>query len=121
MGDKLKEKYCYFPFTHGDEIEKRRVYQKESLKNELKDKMSQSVNGGSASKQSGRYSNGNSSTFHAMPSVNGKVPVNFVTSYPLFLKPDKHYPYRRLNDTHVESVMQDALKRYEKDLRSQEE
>jgi hypothetical protein len=44
------------------------------------------------------------------------MPVKYVADYPTFLKPNKHYPYRRLNDTHVESVMQTALERYETEL-----
>jgi len=55
-----------------------------------------------------------------MKSTNGKVPVKYVTSYPAFLTPFKQYPYRRLNDTHVENTMQVAVKRYEEDLRSKE-
>jgi hypothetical protein len=46
-------------------------------------------------------------------SVNGKLPVKYLADYPMFLKPNKHYPYRRLNDTHVENTMKDALNRYE--------
>jgi hypothetical protein len=49
-------------------------------------------------------------------SVNGKVPVKYMSQYPIFLKPNKHHPYRRLNDTHVETVMQEALQRYEQTL-----
>lgn len=36
------------------------------------------------------------------------------------LKPNKHYPYRRTDDSHVKSNMEMALERYEKELISQE-
>lgn len=38
-----------------------------------------------------------------------RVPMAFYADYPIFLKPHKHYPYRRMKDGHVEDVMNDAL------------
>lgn len=49
------------------------------------------------------------------------VPLSFYADYPIFLKPHKHYPYRRMKDEHVEDVMNDALQRYEKKLLTLEE
>jgi ribosomal protein S20 len=48
------------------------------------------------------------------------MPFKFLTNYPKFLRPSKHYPHRRLNDKHVESVMKSALHRFEKDLKDKE-
>jgi hypothetical protein len=150
---KFQDKYNFFPYTHGDEIEKKRITQKEQLTTELRERYSQansenmsngvrdahsviynrtpegrmraSMNKLNQSFTSGMYSPNRGGTengdFNGMRSSNGKVPVKFVTAYPAFLTPSKHYPYRRLNDTHVESVMQSAVKRYEEDLRSKEQ
>jgi hypothetical protein len=45
-----------------------------------------------------------------------RMPKNFLVEYPNFLKPTKAYASRRTNDTHVKTAMNDALKRYEKEL-----
>jgi len=58
--------------------------------------------------------------FFGMKSLNGKVPVKYVTGYPAFLTPFKQYPYRRLNDAHVENAMQSAIKRFEDEIKSKE-
>ena len=124
---KNQEKYNFFPYTHGDEIEKKRIDQKNLLTNEVREKYSR-VGSHSQSRKQGLNStftngmhmmNGGSSPIHSSPSsdfmgmksFNGKVPVKFVTGYPAFLTPHKHYPYRRLNDTHIENTMQSAVKR----------
>lgn len=145
---KYHDKYNFFPYTHGDEIEKKRIQQKEQLTNKLREKYSQinseTASGGhldsrsviyaktpngrinrlNQSYTSGMYSpvraGTEASDIQNIRSSNGKVPVKFVTKYPAFLTPSKHHPYRRLNDTHVEAVMQSAVKRYEEDLRSKE-
>lgn len=62
------------------------------------------------------WANTSGQDFHKTVSVNGKMPVKYIADYPAFLKPNKHHPYRRLNDSHVETVMQSALERYEKGL-----
>ena len=49
------------------------------------------------------------------------MPLSFYADYPIFLKPHKHYPYRRMKDGHVEDVMNDALQRYEQQLVSLED
>jgi hypothetical protein len=43
--------------------------------------------------------------FGGNASINGKVPIRYISDYPSFLKPNKHYAYRRLNDSHVETTM----------------
>jgi hypothetical protein len=49
--------------------------------------------------------------------LDGRVSNNYLTGdYPHFLKPNKIYPYRRLEDHHVKNAMEDALNRYEKEL-----
>ena len=62
-----------------------------------------------------------SSDIMGMKSLNGKVPVKYVTGYPAFLTPFKQYPYRRLNDAHVENAMQSAIKRFEDGIKSKEQ
>ena len=123
---KKGEKYNFFPFTHGDEIEKKRITQKIQLTNELRNRsdastyeramMTRSFTDGL--KSNGFNSTGNSmkAGFRTMKSVNGRVPIKYMTEYPTFLTPFKQYPYRRLNDTHVEATMQSAVKRYENDI-----
>jgi len=37
---KANDKYNFFPYTHGDEIEKKRIYQKNMLTEELREKYS---------------------------------------------------------------------------------
>jgi hypothetical protein len=49
-------------------------------------------------------------------SYNGKVTNEYLTSYPKFLKPNKLYPHRRIDDSHVKNAMEIALDRYEKEL-----
>ena len=111
---KKKEKFEFFPFTHGDEIEKNRHKQKNFLKTELRDKYEKEAE--SQRRTLTGFPGGEDASFYNKASVNGKVPVKFVTDYPLFLKPNKHYAYRRLNDSHVENCMQSAIERYEKQL-----
>jgi len=49
--------------------------------------------------------------------LDARVSNNYLTGdYPHFLKPNKIYPYRRLEDHHVKNAMEDALNRYEKEL-----
>ena len=52
--------------------------------------------------------------------IDERMPMKFVVDYPLFLKPSKHHPYRKLEDYHVEDTMNDALKRYENSLLQKE-
>ena len=151
LESKYHDKYNFFPYTHGDEIEKKRIEQKELLTQELRDKYSQEYSESATNRRdihsvlyrrspegklkvdthklnqsftndlySPRNNGSESSQFGVMKSYNGKVPVKFLTGYPAFLTPSKHYPYRRLNDTHVESVMQSAVKRYEEGLKVKE-
>jgi hypothetical protein len=79
----------------------------------------QSVSNCDISSNGGRYYQTDS--FSDMPSLNQKVPVKYISDYPKFLMPHKHYPYRRLNDKHVENVMNNALNRYEDDIKKQEQ
>jgi hypothetical protein len=57
-----------------------------------------------------------SGTEYSGQGFSGRMPARYTSEYPVFLKPNKHYPYRRLNDSHVETVMQSALERFEKEL-----
>jgi len=119
------ETYNFFPFTHGDEIEKKRILQKQQLTEEVRNKsqashsdrkmMARSFTDGY---RSDGYRSFDKTGFNSMKSTNGRIPVKYMTGYPAFLTPFKQYPYRRLNDTHVESVMQSAVQRYEESLKN---
>jgi len=50
--------------------------------------------------------------------MNGKVSTDYITAYPHFLRPNKHYPHRRTDDSHVKNAMEIALEKYENDLMS---
>jgi hypothetical protein len=50
-------------------------------------------------------------------STEGRVSNKYLTGdYPHFLRPNKLYPYRRLEDVHIKNAMEEALDRYEKEL-----
>ena len=53
-------------------------------------------------------------------STMGKVSNEYLASYPHFLKPNKHYPHRRTDDTHIKNAMELALERYENQLVDEE-
>lgn len=54
-------------------------------------------------------------------SLEGRISNNYLSGdYPHFLRPNKLYPYRRLEDHHIKNAMEEALERYEKDLLSQD-
>ena len=130
------ETFNFFPFTHGDKIEDRRAIQKKQARLELKHKLMKRAR---VSKQErGRrsiiYKNVTPvlDKDDSIPNLNSKakvkdvlnsesitrrVPVKYMTAYPTFMKPAKHHPYRRLNDTHIETTMQDAIKRVEADIK----
>ena len=61
-------------------------------------------------------SGGPQTVYDNTSTVNQKLPKNYVVEYPMFLKPSKYYPYRRLEDAHVEETMNSALQRYENEL-----
>jgi hypothetical protein len=72
-----------------------------------------SKNGSWMKNKSGENTNFNNS-------FNGKVSQDYITQYPQFLKPNKHYPHRRTDDSHIKNAMEVALERYEDDLLKQE-
>ena len=37
----------------------------------------------------------------SMSDASSDLPISFYADYPIFLKPHKHYPYRRMKDGHV--------------------
>jgi hypothetical protein len=63
----------------------------------------------------------NPEKFGNKQSINGKVPIKYISDYPSYLKPHRHYPYRRIDDTHVENVMKAAIEKYENSLRQLED
>lgn len=134
LESKNDEKYNFFPYTHGDEIEKKRIEQKDLLTEEVREKYSKAnslVTPSAHQRFNHSFTNGMypgssspgqtlSSEFTGMKALNGKLPVRYVTGYPAFLTPFKQYPYRRLNDNHVEQAMQGAIKRFEEDIKAKE-
>lgn len=130
-----QEHFEFFPFTEGEGIENYRAEHKKELNKELREKsrqltMPKILDRTGHSRAKGRYkstinSQGYSpkseaivnnlftSTMNSSGGFNMNVPNSIDTSYPKFLEPHKHYPYRRLNDTHIENVMHEAVKRVE--------
>jgi hypothetical protein len=131
-----QENFEFFPFTEGEKVEQGRIEQKKELNRELRDREKQmkmpKINRTSASRDTRRYRSTINTRRHSpgvkvnnllSPTINSSVGFNMVdnnggssvvnTPYPKFLENHKHYPYRRLDDTHVENVMQDAIKRVE--------
>lgn len=134
------ERINFFPFTHGDAIEATRVEQKKEERLALKRKLAMTQKGSrrergnrclykqgtpnislnSSIDQSKRHKHGYFKDLMKIESVSGRVPIKYITAYPTFMKPAKHYPYRRLNDTHIEQTMQSALKKVEDDINERE-
>lgn len=135
---KKSESYNFFPFTHGEKVEDARAKQKERARIELKKKLlnktkfSRRENGSRSffkdltpmtSANTSKEAGVDLSKLHdamSVESVNKRVPIKYMTAYPKFMKPSKHYPYRRLNDTHIENTMQSAVKRVEDDVKARE-
>ena len=63
-------------------------------------------------------SNDNNKDSQYNNSMNGKVSTDYITAYPHFLRPNKHYPHRRTDDSHLKNAMEIALEKYENDLMS---
>ena len=143
-----KEKFSFFPFNEGESVERKRAEQKIVLNQEMRERSRQiaqmpAVLSGSKTREnsinnrdvnseqlspvaqtanmfySPLGSPGDAS--HQFSADKNQIPESFKNVYPKFMEPHKHYPYRRLNDTHVEKVMQDAIKKIEVDVRNNEE
>lgn len=143
--ERKNENFSFFPFNEGEKVEKQRAEQKIVLNAEMRERsrqlsmtkpMSSYVNPNRSTEISNFMAKTNSfmpinsgdfevrsvalnSTGFVSPQ-NGsqrEPPDSFKKTYPKFLEPHKHYPYRRLKDDHVEKVMQDAIKRVEDDLK----
>lgn len=143
-----KEKFSFFPFNEGETVERKRAEQKVILNQEMRERSRQiaqmpAVLSGSKTRENSlKNREGNSEQMspgvqtmnmfysplaspgaasHQLSADRNQVPESFKNVYPKFMEPHKHYPYRRLNDTHVEKVMQDAIKRIEEDVRNYED
>ena len=124
----------YFPFTHGERIENQRSQMRQKMRRDLQthfERLSSSHHGRSEparSSQSAARASGplqlagpeTMSPGGARSTIDDRVPMKFVVDYPLFLKPSKHHPYRKLEEYHVQDTMNDALKRYENSLLQKE-
>lgn len=145
LDERKNEKFSFFPFNEGERVEKQRAEQKSILNRELRERSRQinmpqllSENGQMRDKsaQNRLFVNSNEfipqnsvefdyvstplgSAAYGSPNRGNKpdLPDSFKKTYPRFLEPHKHYPYRRLKDDHIEKVMQDAVKRVEDDLK----
>lgn len=105
--DKRNETYDFFPFTHGDQIEKYQDELKRTLLAEMNAANAVTVSPVKATNEP--------------ISVVTKMPLSHYTEYPVFLRQDEYHPVRRIEDTHVNVTMQEALKRYEENLVKMEE
>lgn len=130
-----QENFEFFPFTEGERVEHTRAEHKKELNKELREKSRQlampnildrtgqsrtkeryrsTINSqGYSPKSEAIVNNLFTSTANSSGGFNMNIPNSIDTSYPKFLEPHKHYPYRRLNDTHIENVMHEAVKRVE--------
>lgn len=141
---KKKEKYSFFPFTEGEKVEKRRTDQKINLTKELRERSRQQKDSNTLSQTNKPRSKRNSSFVKSndqtplskfnrdeilsqnadfsclnssfYPNGQRQAPESFNSSYPKFLEPHKFHPYRRLDDSHIEKVMNDAVKRVEEQV-----
>jgi hypothetical protein len=90
---KANETYDYFPFTHGDQIEK--------FQQELKQKEAQEMK----------------AAMQSLPKLNrSSQDLPYASEYPVFLQQAEFHPVRRIEQSHVHNVMKDALHRYEQQL-----
>lgn len=138
---KQMEKYSFFPFTEGEGVEQRRAIEKINLNKELRESRQMAARTSHGAKRSKSKMASNSFNGHGGGSpfsnvrledlVSQKItpsnssvhrdgqrdpPDSFNSSYPKFLEPHTFHPYRRLNDTHIEKVMNDAVKRVEQQV-----
>ena len=144
-----KEKFSFFPFNEGESVEKKRAEQKVILNQEMRERSRQisqmpPVLSGSKTRENSITNRdinseqlspstqiGNNTFYSPLGSPGdtsqpfsadkNQVPDSFKHVYPKFMEPHKHYAYRRLNDSHVEKVMQDAIKRIDDDVKNNEE
>ena len=90
---KANETYDYFPFTHGDQIEK--------FQHQLKQKEAEEMK----------------AALQSLPKLNKSAQdLPYATEYPVFLQQSEFHPVRRIEQSHVHNVMKDALHRYEQQL-----
>ena len=95
--EKRIEKYDFFPFTYGSNLEKYQQKVKSKLKDEMKAKMDTEMQ---------NYTRRND------------ISDAYLSSFPVFLQKDQAISTRRFEDGHIKKVMSQALNRYEKELDS---
>jgi len=95
------EKVDFFPFTHGEDIEKKRVEMNESMKKDMMGQMQTKAREADTKKFD-------------------KEDLQYKSEVPVFLKLSKAHPVRRIDHSHVEETMKTALKNYEQRLRQKE-
>lgn len=102
----MNETYDYFPFTHGDAVEKLHQEHKNQLEQELKTMYN-------TLPKIERTQNQNAS-------VNPKISVDYITQYPVFLQKVENPEGRRLPNENIDKVIQQAEQRLE-EKKAQEE
>jgi hypothetical protein len=102
----LNETYDYFPFTHGDAVEKLHQEHKAQLEQELKTMYN-------TLPKVERSPNKNAS-------VNPKVSVDYITQYPVFLQKVENPEGRRVPNDNIDRVIQQAEKRVEENKAKEE-
>ena len=128
---RVTEKFSYFPFTSGEEVERKRLSDKETLKHELREKLAMQAHSSANGSMAGGRALSPSHTPQPLLPGRGhdakqvlnynRVPMNFAMNYPGFLIPDKQNPYTTKIPPNVEHVVNDAFRRYENELRQKEE
>ncbi|CAI2358738.1 unnamed protein product [Moneuplotes crassus] len=100
--------YNYFPFTHGDNIERKRKMITEEMKNQMKEhyknKKTEFLEDALSQKSSSKQSN-----HRSLSNSTGDV----------FLKPHKQHYLRHINAEQQEDTNKKALKKYEEELMKQ--
>jgi len=127
----LTYQYNYFPYTHGDKIEKNREEINNMLKSDLKDFMHRKRTNPIKDNSSNRSSfgsnglimsrQGNSSLGSGQKQRSVSSAYNHEGDSNVFLKPHKEHYYRLLTDKHLEDNNKKALKRYEDELLKEKE
>lgn len=87
------------------------------MKDNLKDDFKKYLENSQTKHQPAWQNKGSEDSDHFGNTLEGRMSNNYISGdYPHFLKPNKIYPYRRLEDIHIKNAMEVALERYEKDL-----
>ena len=110
----LGVKNTFFPFTHGDHIERQRDFIRTELKEDLQTKFYKVQQPGTTSANHSQDNQSQMSTTEKFKSDD--LRTKFVQDYPKFLKAHTHVMNRKPNEDSVQDAMHNARERYENKL-----